>query len=174
MKTKLIALSAISAALTAITLSAGAIFEFIDLFTVCIVPLFISMPLYFNSKKGAALASLVGGIIALMVNPFSLVWIFHFGFFGFYPILKFVFITQNKKQFWFKALSLIWFVIVSLGAYFFYIKVLGGVPDDIFGLPEWTILLIFALLAVVFYFVVDKFIYILQLKVFYILNKIIK
>ena len=50
MKTKLIALSAISAALTAIMLSLGAIFELIDLVVVCFAPIFFSMPLYFDSS----------------------------------------------------------------------------------------------------------------------------
>ena len=174
MKAKLIALSAVSAALTAIILSAGAIFELIDLVTVCFAPMFFSMPLYFNSKKGAFLASFVGGIIALMVNPFSLVGVFHFGFMGIYPILKYIFITKNKKQFLFKTLSLIWFIVVCIGAYFFYFKVLGGVPNEVFGLPEWSWPLIITGLAVVFFFLLDKCIYVVQYSVFRILNKIIK
>ena len=161
MKTKLIALSAISAALTAIMLSLGAIFELIDLVVVCFAPIFFSMPLYFDSKKGAILASFAGGLIAVFVNPFSLVGVLHFSFFGIFPIIKYVVLTKKLNKVLFNVLSMFWFAIVCVGAYFFYFKLLGNVPNELFGLQEWV-------------FVLDRFIYLLQVYVFRLLRKIIK
>ena len=85
MKSKTIALSAISAGFVAIILTVGAYVEFTDVFMLAVSSIFVLLPLYFNSYKGSILAFIVGGVIAFLVSGFnilSIVFPSYFGFFG--------------------------------------------------------------------------------------------
>lgn len=64
MKSRVIALSAISAAFVALFLTLGAYIEFINIISVIVASVFIVLPMYENSKLGSFLAFLAGGVIA--------------------------------------------------------------------------------------------------------------
>ena len=91
MKSKVIALSAISAGFIAISLTAGAYIDLIDLITVIAASIFVILPLYYNSYAGCFMANAAGGILAFLFsgfNIFSVVFPAYFAFFGIYPIIK--------------------------------------------------------------------------------------
>lgn len=165
MKSKIITLSAVSAALTALALTVGAYFEFLDLYCVVISSIFIIMPLYLNSYKGCFLCSLVGGIIAFLFSGFnilSLVFPAYFAFFGFYPIIKNLEVEKNFNKKLGFILGLIWFIAVAYGVYFYYTAIMNGIFD---GLPEWIeeyILYLIAPIALVFFVIYDKFVIVIR------------
>lgn len=177
MKSKIISISAISAGFVAICLLVGAYFEVADLFTVVISSVFVTLPLYFNSYKGSVLTFLVGGVIAFICSGFniiSLVFPAYFAFFGIYPIVR-IFLTEKKvNKYAGFIFGLIWFVAVAYGLYFYYLLVMGATFE---GLPEWIINYLpylVAVIAIVFYFIYDKFVLVARKATHFYLNKIIK
>ena len=91
MKTKVLSISAISAAFISIVLTIGAYIELVDLLAVVVSSVFVLLPLYYGSYKGSILASLCGVIIAFLcggLNILSLVFPTYLLFFGFYPIFR--------------------------------------------------------------------------------------
>ena len=91
MKSRVIALSAISAAFVALFLTLGAYVEFIDIITVIIASVFIVLPLYEKSYLGSVLAYFAGGVIAFLfsgANIFTLVFPAYFLYFGLIPIFN--------------------------------------------------------------------------------------
>lgn len=177
MKSKVVTLSAVSAALTALSLIVGAYFEFADLFMLIIASSLTLLPLYYNSYKGSILASIVGGIIAFICSGFnimSLVFPAYFAFFAFFPIVK---IRAAEKQFnktLMFILGLIWFVAVSYGMYFYYTLIMNGVFD---GLPEFIheyILGFVGILSIIFYMVYNRFVLVVKYTIDRYLVRIIK
>ena len=116
MKSKIISLSAVSAAFTAIALTVGAYFEFADVFALVISSVFVILPIYLKSYKGSLLAYLAGGIIAFLCSGFnilSLVFPAYFLFFGIYPIIKTKLIETNFNKYVGFVFGLIWFIIIA-------------------------------------------------------------
>lgn len=177
MKSKTISISAISAALVALFLTLGAYFELVDVFTIVIASIFVTLPLYYQSYKGSVLAYLAGGIIAFMFSGFnllSLVFPAYFTFFGIYPIVRCKMQEKNFNKFWGYVIGLVWFIIVSFGLYFYYTLYMGVGLED---LPLWVkdyILIFVGLFAIVFFFIFDKSILITRKVADYYLKKIIK
>lgn len=177
MKSKIISLSAISAGLIAISLTIGAYFEIADIFSVVIASVFVLLPLYYKSYKGAFLAFLVGGIVAMIIsgfNIYSLVFLVYFTFFGIYPIIRNLLVKINIKKYLIIIIGAVWFVVISYGAYYYYSLLIG---DLLTGLPKWFVdnaLYFLFVIALVFYFVFDRFIVLVQRVLNYYLYKFIK
>ena len=161
MKSKLIALSAISAGFTAITLMIGAFIEVADLSALVLSSVFVVMPLYYKSYKASFLSALVGGIIAFMCsgfNIYSVVFPAYAVFFGIYPIVrnKMEEIKMNKTIKF--LIGAIWFVLTVYGIYFYYIYVMN---ISFSGIPEWLsgyVLYLILPISLLVYFMYDKFI----------------
>lgn len=176
MKSKLISLSAISSALVAIFLTIGAFVEVADLCMLVVASTFVLLPLYYNSFKSSFLVFLVGGVIAIILSGFNFALIFpaYFLFFGIYPIVK-QYLTQKRVD---KNLSivigLVWIIIAFYLCYFYYTMVLGFSVNDLpYGLNDY-VLYIVGILAVVFYFVYDRFIVVVKFTIDKYLMKILK
>ncbi len=177
MKSKVIALSAVSASLTAICLIVGAFFEFADMFAVVLSSVFVIMPLYLNSYKGSFLCYLAGGVIAFLCSGFnilSLVFPAYFCFFGVYPIVKYKMREKAIDKRLVFVIGLIWFTIVAYGLYFYYTVIIGGMFT---GLPEWVskyALLGVSLISILFFVVYDRFIFVVRFFINKYLSRIIR
>ena len=180
MKSKIIAISAIAAGLTAIILTVGIYVELFDLFALVISSAFVILPIYFKSYKGCIMSYLVGGILAMMFggfNFFSLVLPSFFFFFGLYPVLS-LFLRERKVKKWIYILiGLLWCVIYFYGAFFYYTEVMGL---DFADFPTWLnwiedyILIFIAVFGVVFYFIYDRYVLAIRLFIDKYLRRIIK
>ena len=178
MKSKIISLSAISASFIAIALIIGTYFEILDFFMLVIASVFVLLPLYYNSYKGSFLAYLVGGIIAILCGGFNFTLIYpaYFLFFGIYPIVKNKFMQNRSNNIVKIVLSLIWFIIVAYICYFYYTLVLN-LAIIVDGLPsrfEKYIVYGVGLIAVVFFFIYDRFILVVKYTMDKYLRRIIK
>lgn len=180
MKSKIIAISAISAGLAAICLTVGIYVEMADMFALIMASSFVILPLYYKSYKGCVLAVLAGGVIAMIFGGFnflSLVIPSFFFFFGFYPVLaSFLREKQIKKPLYF-LIGIAWCVIYFYGAYFYYIGIMGMSFSDF---PDWlswindNILYFLGAFGIIFYFIYDRFITVVRLLEDKFLSKIIK
>lgn len=176
MKSKLISLSAISSALVAIFLTIGAYVEVADLCMLVIASVFVLLPLYYNSFKASFLTFLVGGVIAVILSGFNFALIFpaYFLFFGLYPIVKQLIIQKRLKRKLCIVIGLVWILIAFYLCYFYYTLVLEfSVSNLPYGLSDY-VLYIVGLLAVVFYFVYDRFIFVAKFTMDKYLKKILK
>lgn len=177
MKSKVVALSAISASFVAISLTLGAYIEFVDLVSLVLSSVFVVLPLYHKSYAGSFLAYLVGGVIAFMISGFnimSVVFLAYFAFFGIFPVIKNLLATKgfNKKLSF--VIGLVWCVAAFFGIYFYYTAVMGQVFTD---LPQWLndyILYAVGLVGVVFYIVFDRFVVVTRYVIDRYLQRIIK
>ena len=176
MKSKLISLSAISSALVAIFLTIGAYVEVADLCMLVIASVFVLLPLYYDSFKASFLTFLVGGVIAVILSGFNFALIFpaYFLFFGLYPIVKQLIIQKRLDRKLCIVIGLVWILIAFYLCYFYYTLVLEfSVSDLPYGLNDY-VLYIVGLLAVVFYFVYDRFIFVAKFTMDKYLKKILK
>ena len=189
MKSRVIALSAISAAFVALFLTLGAYIEFIDIISVIVASEFIVLPMYENSKLGSFLAFLAGGIIAFLfsgMNIFTLVFPSYFLFFGVLPIVNRIAESKNfNKPLWF-AIKFVWFAAVCVFLVFFYIEIMKmpiefsfdifGKDFDFSGINNIEIIfwIAFAVVAAVFFLVYNKFVQVSQIYVDKVLSRIIK
>ena len=177
MNSKNVAFSAVSAGLVALFLLVGAYFELADVFTVVIASVFVLMPLYYHSYKSSLLAYLAGGVVAFVCSGFnwlSLVFPSYFTFFGIYPIVKNFVVEKKFNKYACFIIGLIWFVLVSVGLYFYYTAIMNVAITDI---PEWLadyILIVVAIIAVVFFVVYDRFVVVVRRVMDYYLRRIIK
>ena len=176
MKSRVIALSAISAAFVALFLTLGAYIEFIDIISVIVASVFIVLPMYENSKLGSFLAFLAGGVIAFLfsgMNIFTLVFPSYFLFFGVLPIVNRIAESKNfNKPLWF-AIKFVWFAAVCVFLVFFDIF---GKDFDFSGINNIEIIfwIAFAVVAAVFVLVYNKFVQVSQIYVDKVLSRIIK
>ena len=178
MKSKLIALSAISSALVAIILTFGAYLQLVDIFAVTLSSVFVTLPLYHKSYKACILTYLVGGVIAFMIsgfNVFSIVFPSYFLYFGIYPILQNKFMEKGKKgKILGTILSAIWFIAFAYGIYFYYTAFMGLQIND---LPMWisdNIYYFISVFALLFYAIFNRFIYVVNKLSNQLLQRIIK
>lgn len=177
MKSKLVAISSISAGLTAIALLIGAYFEVADLCALVISSVFVTLPLYYKSYKASLLAALVGGVIAFMCSGFnvmSLIFPSFIAFFGVYPIVSSIMQEKKVNKLLRIILGVIWFIAVAYGMYFYYTAVMGVVLSDMPGWLAEIVLYIIAPLAIIVFFIYDKFIVLSRLVINRYLGKIIK
>lgn len=176
MKSKVISLCAISAAFVAIALTIGTYFEIMDLFMLVVASVFVLLPLYYNSYLGSFLTFLAGGIIAFLLSGFNIALIYpaFFGFFGIYPIIKNKMAQKNVKKAVCIFVSLIWFILVAYGCYFYYTIILNGIIE---GIPGWIIdYLIYGvgIVAIIFFFIYDKMLTAVKIVLDRYLTRIIK
>jgi hypothetical protein len=177
MKSKVIALSAISSAIIAVLLTVGAYIEFIDLLALLIGSVLVILPLYYKSYLGSVLCFLAGGVIAFMCSGFnilSIVFPAYFGFSGLYPIIKCKLMDKNFNKLLTIVIGLVWCVLAFYGMYFYYVFVIGGVFD---GLPEFIVkyaIYLVGVVGVIFYFIYDRFIWAMRILFNKYLSKVIK
>jgi hypothetical protein len=177
MKSKVIALSAISSAIIAVLLTLGAYIEIIDLLTLIIASVLVILPLYYKSYLGSMLCFLAGGVIAFLCSGFnilSIVFPAYFGFAGIYPIIKCKLMDKNFNKMLTIIIGLVWCVLAFYGMYFYYVFVIGGVFD---GLPDFFakyILYLVGVVGVIFYFVYDRFVWVIRMLFNKYLSKVIK
>ena len=180
MRSKVLAISAISAAFIVISLTIGVYVEIADLISLVVASAFVVMPIYLRSYKGSFLAFLVGGVIALLLcfsKFYSIVFPAYVIFFGIYPIVSLWAREKKVKRVIYYIVGIIWSIAFFYGAYFYYTSFLGL---DLGEFPSWmqfvtnNILYFICPFAVVFYFVFDR--YVNVVKMFYdrILTKVIK
>ena len=161
MKSKVVALSAISASFVAIVLTLGAYIELVDLVAVVLSSIFVVLPLYYKSYVGSVLCYLVGGIIAFLISGFnilSVVFPAYFGFFGLFPIIKILMQEKGANPTLSFIIGLVWCVLAMYGIYFYYVLVMGEVFS---GLPLWVeeyLIYIVGLVGVVFYLIFNKYV----------------
>ncbi len=177
MKSKLIAISAISAGFVAIFLTVGAYVQMLDLFVLVVASVFVILPLHYNSYKASILTFLAGGVIAFLFSGFnilSVVFPAYFGFFGIYPIIKNLMAEKKLNAVVAKLIGFVWCVLAVFGIYFYYTLIMGEIFS---GLPIWVennIYIAVAFIAVIFYFVYDYSIYIFKKVIDRYLDRIIK
>ena len=190
MKSRVIALSAISAGFCAILLTLGAFFEVIDLISVTIATVFIILPYYYGSKKGCILAGLAGGIIAMLLSGFnfiSLVFPFYFLFTMPFTLLT-VLASESKflksgigflvKIIWTLAVGyfLLWYYTFVIGIPITYDFTILGKTFDLSRQENiyYYFLLAYGLLLMVFFLVYDKFVVLTKKATDKILKRILK
>ena len=176
MKSKVVALSAISAAFAAIFLTVGAYFSFADIFCVVIASICTLLPIYYKSYLGCFLSFLAGGLIAFLAGGFNILSLVFIGYFGLgaYPFVCCLLRDKGVKNVFIFIIGLIWFAGAFYGAYFYYIYVCNGVIND---LPKWFIDGIYyflAILGVITYFVFDRFVYVFRIFLEKYLKRILK
>ena len=177
MKTRVLTLSAVSAALVALFLTLGAYVSFIDLISVLIASVFVILPIYYGSYLGCFLTYLAGGVLAFLFSQFnflSLVFPTYFGFFGIYPFLMCMAYDKRFNRLLFVVLSLIWCIAVTFGTFFYYTLVMENVLD---GLPQIitdNIYYVLFVLGVIIYFIFDRFVFSVRIIINRYLGKIIK
>ncbi len=177
MKSKVLALSAVSAGLVAIILTVGNYVGVADLSSIVLSSTIVTMPLYLKSYKGSILTALVGGVIAFTFsgfNLFTVVFPAYIFFFGIYPIVRAYVAEKGVKKIVIYVIGGVWFTLTVYGIYFYYTLVMNEVFS---GLPQFisdNILYILAPIALLIYFVYDKFIQVFRLFIDRYLGKIIK
>ena len=178
MKSKIISLSAITAAFVTIVLTLGSYLSFADIFCIIISSVFVIMPLYYKSYKGCFLSFLAGGAItaltSLPVLAISFVLPAYFSFFGVYPIVKFLLKEKEVNKRICFIIGLVWCVAVFYGIYFYYTFVMGFSVND---LPEFFskyLLIFIAPIAIIFFVVYDRFVFVCKNLIDRYLNRIVK
>ena len=176
MKSKVVSLSAISASFIAVALVIGTYFELADLFMLVVASIFVLLPLYLKSYKGSFLAFLVGGVIAVLISGFNFTLIYpaYFLFFGIYPLVKIKMLEKRVSRAINLIVGIVWFLIVSYVCYYYYLLILGGVFE---GLPVWIekyLVYFIGIVAVVFYFIYDRFVVVMKYNLDKYLSKIVK
>ena len=164
MKSKTIAISAISAALTAIFLVIGSYLTVSDVFCTIISSVFVIIPLAINSYKGSFLAYLVGGAIGVIAClptfAFSFVIPAYFTFFGIYPIIKNILIKTKLKVFLRFFIGCVWCVAIIYGLYFYYTLIMGLSLADLPSFISDAILYLLAPIAIIFFVIYDRFLHV--------------
>ena len=177
MKSKVIALSSISAGFIAILLTIGAYFEIADIITTVFASCFVILPLYYGSYKGSIITYLVGGFIAFMFsgfNLYTLVFPSYFLFGGIYPIISTFFREKKNKPLLLYIIGAIYSAIFFVGMYYYYVFFMQIPISD---LPEFiknNIILVMIVFGVIFYFIFDRFIVVFRKITNMYLHKIVK
>lgn len=177
MKSKTLAISAISASLIALILTLGAYVEITDVFCIVISSVFVILPLYYKSYWGSFLAYLAGGILAFMFSGFnvlSIVFPSYIAFFGIFPLIKFLTADKGVNRWIIYFVGLIWCVGAGYGLYFYYTMVMDMNFND---LPMWVsnnILYFVGALGVVFYVIYERYVHFAKMTMDKLLMKIIK
>lgn len=188
MKSKVIALSAISASFVAIFLTLGAYIEFFDLIAVVIASIFVILPSYYESRLGCFLSYLVGGFIGFMFSGFnimSIVFPAYFAFFGLMPVLNLFAQGKINKKIWY-IIKLVWAVAVMFALLWYYTAIMNMPIEytfELFGntfdLTEvenvyYMFLGVYGVFGIIFFAVYDKFVHVAKFATDKLLNRIIK
>ncbi len=177
MKSKLLAISAISSAFSAILLTMSAYVTFADLFCLVISSAFVMLPLYYGSYKAGFLAFLVGGVIAFIFSGFNLTVMVipaYLLFFGSFPLVKNFAVERGVNKVVVYVVGLFWCILAVYGIYFFYVKITGL---DFGHLPKIILdnmLLFVGIAGCLFYVVYERYINAVKKFIDFYLRKIIK
>ncbi len=177
MKSKLIAISAITSALIAIILTAGTYLSFIDLFCLAISSVVVMLPLYYDSYLASFISFFVGGIIAFMLTGFNFTIVVipaFFAFFGCYPLVKNFLEKKKINKIFTYVLGLIWGVAAIYGIYFFYVEIMHITTADLPKFVQDNALIFVGILGVAFYIVFERFVTVFKRIIDIYLNKILK
>lgn len=177
MKSKVIALSAISSAIITVLLTLGAYVEFLDLFTLVFASVLVVLPLYYKSYLGSVLCFISGGVLAFLCsgfNIFSIVFPAYFIFMGLYPIIKFKMMEKVVDKILTVFIGVLWCVISFYAVYYYYTLVMHGIFDGLPEIFEKYIVYLVGIIGVVFYFIYDRFILVAKIILDRYLSKIIK
>nr|MBO4518319.1 hypothetical protein [Clostridia bacterium] len=181
MKSRTITVSAISAGLVSISLAVGIYVGFFDVFALIIASVFVMLPLYVKSYKGCVLAYLAGGVLGLIFGWFNFVYSFvfpaYFAFFGIYPIVNCYLKDRKVKKYISHLIGLIWCVAIFYGIYFYYTMVMGLDFNDLPHYFQWIndyILYAVGVIGLIFYFLYDRFVFVVRTLIDRYLGKIIK
>lgn len=161
MKTRVIAISSISAAFIAIFLTIGAYIQVVDVVSVVLSSLFVMLPLYYKSYLGSVLSAISGCVIAFLCsgfNIFSVVFPSFLLFFGIYPIVKCKTDEKQGRNIIY-TLYLVWCVAICYGIYYFWLYIANNPFEN---LPVWlsnNIILFVGLFGVLIFFLYDRFIF---------------
>ncbi|MBQ6979941.1 MAG: hypothetical protein IJQ07_04790 [Clostridia bacterium] len=181
MKSRVITVSAISAGLVAICLAIGIYVEIVDLISLVLSSVFVILPLYLKSYKGALLTYLAGGVLGLLIGWFNFVYSFvfpaYFAFFGLFPIIACLLREKKINKFFYHTIGLIWGLAAAYGVYFYYTLVMGldfaNLPHYLIWIKDYLIVVV-GVVGVVFYFVYERFITLAKTLIDKYMGKIIK
>ena len=152
-ETKKIAISAMMTALGAVLMSAGAVFEVIDL-TACAVASLLVVLIYMEiGSPYTWLVWLTTALCTALMFPGSPVWAEYLFVFGIYPILK-AYIERLPRRLWFPVKLL--FINAILWVLILLVEGVLGIP--IFGAEGEIMKLVLYLTANVAFIVYDLFI----------------
>ena len=148
---KLIALSAITTAISIVLLVIGAYFPTLDLSALFTSALLITLPLAKKSVKGAFLTFLATGILALIftVSRFY-VAILYLAFFGVHPILNYFQLNSTKNLKFLYGIKAVWFVGVCFLMYYAFSMFVA----EAYFIKEY-IPIIIVVLGLIFYIIYD-------------------
>ena len=161
MKSKLLAVSAISAAITAIILTIGAYVSSADLFCLTISSVTVMLPLYFKSYKAGFLSFLAGGIIAFLFSGFNIAVVVvpaFLLFFGSFPLVKMFALEKGVNKWVVYFIGLVWCLLAVFGIYYFYANVMGMDFSYLPPIVNKYILLFVGLAGVIFYLVFERYV----------------
>lgn len=180
MKSRILAISAISAGFVAISLTVGAYLDMADLFALIVASVFVMLPLYYDSYKGCFLAFGVGGVLAMLFSLpkfYSVVFPSYFLYFGLYPLISEFARSKGINKVVRIVAGIVWSVLYFYGAFFYYTRLLGlslGNFPQAFKWLEDNLVYFIGAFAVVFYFIYDRFIVVVKRFIDYYLSKIVK
>ncbi len=176
MKSKVLAISAISASFITLFLTVGSYFSAVDIFCVFLASAFVLAPLYCKSYTGSFLCYLVGGILYLILcgfNFLTLVFPSYFLFFGIFPIIKILLQEKNVNLYLAWAIKLVWAMLAFYAIYLYYIAFIGPITD----VPEWlqsSFIYFIGVVAIIICVLFDRCVSIMQFLWKKYLSKVIK
>ena len=182
MKSRIISLTAIASALVALCLTIGVYFEVADFTGLIIASAFVILPLYFKSIKACFLCYFVGGVIALILSGFNVIYsvVFpaYFLFFGIYPIIKNILYDKKFNKIITFSLGFIWGVATIYGMFYYYSVVMGM---DFNTFPSWVpsfisdnFIYFIGLLGAFYFIIYDRFVIVVRIFFNYWLKRILK
>lgn len=177
MKSKIIALSAVSAGLISVFLTLGAYIELIDLVCIVIASAFVILPIYYKSYSGSFLAFLAGGVISFVFSGFnilSIVFPSYLMFFGCFPIAKLKMREKNFNKIIGVIIGIIWCVATFYAMYFYYTGVMKLELKDLPKFISDYILYFVGAFGIVFYVIYDRYVVVLKITFDKYLKRIIK
>ena len=177
MKSKLLALSAISSAFSAILLTVSAYVTFADLFCLVLSSAFVMLPLYYGSYKAGFLAFLAGGVITFIFSGFNftvMVIPAYFLFFGLFPLVKTLVEEKKVNKIVVYVLGLIWCLLAVYGIYFFYVDISGISFSHLPKIVYDNILIVVGIVGCFFYVIYERYVKSVKKFIDYYLRKIIK
>ena len=135
MKSKLVAISAISAAFASVFLIIGIYIPVIDVVMSLVASAFITLPLAAKSVKGSLLSFFVSIVISFfaggtVASLYNLVFPSYVLFFGIYAVIDYAVTEKGKmpERVWY-AVKLIWAVVAAYLLIVYYTLILG-IPLD--------------------------------------------
>lgn len=177
MKSKIIALSAISAGLVAIVLTIGTYFNMMDVFCLALASSFVTLPILRKSYLGSILSYLVGGFLAFLFTGFNIFIATvpaYFVFFGIYPIIKQLLGEKQVNKIVSYIIGLVWGIACAYGMYYYYVNFMGITFNDLPLFVYEKIIYLVGVVGALFFIVYERFITVSKFFIDRTVSKIIK